>query len=327
MLRNFQRPVLEHRAHFIMNTNFSITPKIVRAGEGNCLELRGEIRHQLLDGPRTGGALSLAKSKFQRGAGAPLHVHTREDEWFFVERGQFLFQIDQVSHTVGAGDFVFGPRNVPHRYTCESDDGGELLIGVVGSGFENFFAEIAAQSKNGAFPNSAQLKEMAAHYGVRFDGFDSLETPKSAPKIVSADGGECAEAFGDRIRILVASTESEGRFCAVEAETPSFMGPPPHLHERDDETFFILAGRYEFTLGDARVQAEAGDVVFAPRGVPHTFRVVSAQAGRLLVFATPGGFDEFFVECARLFESGDATPESIQLIAAAHGVQFLSPEP
>ncbi|HEX8465089.1 MAG TPA: cupin domain-containing protein [Abditibacterium sp.] len=309
-----------------MNTNLFFTPKIVRAGEGDCLELHGETRHQLLDGSRTGGALALARSEFQAGAGAPLHVHIREDEWFFVERGQFSFQIDKVSHTVGTGDFVFGPRNVPHGYTCESEDGGELLIGVVSAGFENFFAEISAQSENGAFPDLTQLKEMAAHYGVRFDGFEQVETPKSAPKIVSAGGGECVEAFGDRIRILVSSAESEGRFCVIEAETPSFMGPPPHLHERDDETFFILAGRYEFTLGDARVQAEAGDVIFAPRGVPHTFRVVSAQAGRLLVFATPGGFDVFFRECARLFESGHATPESIGQIAASHGVKFLLPE-
>jgi quercetin 2,3-dioxygenase len=309
-----------------MNTNLFFTPKIVRAGEGDSLELRGEIRHQILDGPRTGGALALARSQFQSGAGAPLHVHTREDEWFFVERGQFSFQIDEASHTVGAGDFVFGPRNVPHRYKCASEDGGELLIGVVGAGFENFFAEIASQSENGAFPNFTKLQETAAYYGVHFGGFDSLEAPKSTPKIVSAGQGECAEAFGDRVRILVSSAESDGRFCAVEAETPSFMGPPPHLHERDDETFFILAGRYEFTLGDARVQAEAGDVIFAPRGVPHTFRVVSAQTGRLLVFATPGGFDVFFGECARLFESGDATPESLGQIAASHGVQFLMPE-
>jgi uncharacterized RmlC-like cupin family protein len=90
--------------------------------------------------------------------------------------------------------------------------------------------------------------------------------------------------------------------------------------------FFILVGRYEFQLGDARVQASPGDVVWAPRGVPHAFRVMSAEAGRALVFASPGGFDVFFGACAQLFQSGEAAPETIATIAATYGVRFLLPE-
>ena len=303
-----------------MNQQLQPTPKIVRAGGGECLALRGETRYQLLAGHDTGGALALALSKFEKGSGAPLHVHTREDEWFCVESGQFRFQIGESTQTLEAGDLVFAPRGVAHRYECESES-GELLIGVVEAGFENFFRELAAQGPQ----SPTSIREITATYGVFFDGFDSLETAPLSPQILRVGQGEYLEAFGDRAHILVSSRDSGGGFCLAESETPSFCGPPPHLHEREDEVFVIRAGRYEFQIGDARVQAESGDVVFAPRGVPHTFRVVSDQAGRFLLFTTPGGFDLFFAECAHLFQSGEATPEAIGQIATTHGLSFLPP--
>lgn len=299
-----------------------LSPIIVRAGEGERLELRGETRHQLLSGHETGDALALVRSDFQMGAGWPLHAHTREDEWFCIERGQFEFQIGAEIHTLGAGDTVFAPRGVPHRYSCQSENGGTLLIGVVGADADSFFRELAALDQ----PDSDQMRDVAAGYGVRFDDFDSLPAPDAAPAIVRPNDGECLEAFGDRVRVLVSSAASAGRFCLAESETPSFLGPPPHVHEREDETFLIRAGRYEFQLGDARVQIGPGDVVFAPRGVPHSFRVVSSEPGEMLIFATPGGFDAFFAECARLFENNTATPEAIGQIGAAHQLKFLAPK-
>ena len=308
-----------------MKPQIPLSPRIIRTGEGHCLELHGEIRYQLLDGQDTGGNFALAHSKFQKGAGSPFHVHTREDEWFCIESGQFRFQIGEKLQILSAGDFVFGPRNVPHSYECHSDD-GELLIGIVGAGFENFFREIASLSASGAWPEPEAMRAMATSYGVHFDAFAAIQLPQLAPKMVRAGDGECLEAFGDSARILLASSDTDSRFCLAEVQTPSLSGPPPHVHEREDEVFLIRAGRYEFQIGDARVQVQPGDLVFAPRGVAHSFRVVSGEPGQFLLFAAPGGFDVFFGQCAELFQSGAVTPQLIGEIGAAHGVRFLVPE-
>ncbi len=63
--------------------------------------------------------------------------------------------------------------------------------------------------------------------------------------------------------------------------------PALHVHEREDETYVVLAGELTFQRGDERLDAAAGDVVFLPRGVEHGFALRSPQA-RLLVVCTPG---------------------------------------
>jgi cupin superfamily acireductone dioxygenase involved in methionine salvage len=71
--------------------------------------------------------------------------------------------------------------------------------------------------------------------------------------------------------------------------------PPLHLHHTSDETFFVLEGAIRFMVGDEIIDASAGDVVFAPRGVPHAFRIKSPQA-RAITICTPAGFEEWFPE-------------------------------
>lgn len=303
----------------------SITPKIVRAGEGQCLELRGEVRHQLLDANDTSGAFALARSRFQKGSGSPLHVHTREDEWFVILRGEFEFRFNDQIYRTQTGDFVFGPRRVPHAYTCLTED-GELLIGVVGAGFEEFFRHLAVQQENGNRLDATAMRAVAAIFGVQFDSFEALDAPESAPKMGDAFEAECLEAFGDRVRPLISSGDTNRRFCLVESGVPSFIGPPLHVHEGEDEMFFILEGRYEFQIGDARVQVGVGDTIFAPRGVSHTFRVISCEPGRALIFATPGGFDLFFRDCAQVWERGEVSPPVLGAIAATHNLRFLLPD-
>lgn len=309
----------------MQSINSKIAPKIVRAGEGQFLELHGEVRYQLLDANDTGGSLSLARSRFQMGAGAPLHAHTREDEWFIVISGEFEFSLGAQTHCAQAGEFIFAPRHIAHSYTCLSQQ-GELLIGVVGAGFEEFFRHLAIQREKGVSLDPSALSAIASIFGVSFESFDSLQSPDCVPKIGKVQSVPCLEAFGDIVRVLISSDEAANRFCLAEGQTPSFFGPPPHVHDREDETFVVLAGRYEFQIGDARVQVGVGDVVFAPRSIPHTFRVVSNEPGRSLIFATPGGFDHFFAECSQLWGTDQFSPPTVAAIGAKHSLRFLPPE-
>jgi mannose-6-phosphate isomerase-like protein (cupin superfamily) len=301
------------------------TPKFIRSGEGLCLELRGEVRHQLLDGSDTNGQLALAHSAFQLGSGAPLHVHTREDEWFFIERGRFDFQIGEDTAQVTAGDFVFGPRFVPHAYNCTSPEGGALYVGVLGAGFEEFFRTIVGQLEEGSSLGPAEMRELAATYGVQIGQPEAPQTTESVPLVVRCHEGELLEAFGDQARGLISSDLVQGRYSIGEVTSPSLNGPPLHVHDREDETFLIRSGRYEFQIDDARIQASEGDVIFAPRRVPHTFRVVSSEPGTFLVLSTPGGFDNFFRAAAQLFKSGEASPDTITELGGQHGIRFLPP--
>ena len=76
---------------------------------------------------------------------------------------------------------------------------------------------------------------------------------------------------GDRYTFLVTGEESGGAYFAMEALVPPGGGPPPHIHTREDETFYLIEGQVEFLLGDRRITAGPGDFVNVPRGTVHCF--------------------------------------------------------
>ena len=110
-------------------------------------------------------------------------------------------------------------------------------------------------------------------------------------------------------------------------------GPPPHIHSREDESFFVLEGEIEFQVGDKKITARPGTFIQGPRGIPHSFKNNTQLPARMLGFVTPAGFENFFKEFARPVASFDspAIPASKdevdKLLAAApkYGIQILSP--
>ena len=103
-----------------------------------------------------------------------------------------------------------------------------------------------------------------------------------------ADGGERLQ-FGD----VTISSGPRRRPPAVRStlfeEVPPLVDTPLHVHAHEDELFYILEGEHVIEVGDEEFQVGPGDMVFAPRGVPHSQRRVVPGVGRLLVMTSPGG--------------------------------------
>ena len=70
------------------------------------------------------------------GAEAPLHVHHRDDEAFWILEGNVTFEVGDTTIEASAGDYVFGPRDIPHRFTV-GDQGCRMLFILVPGGIED----------------------------------------------------------------------------------------------------------------------------------------------------------------------------------------------
>lgn len=271
-----------------MELSHLMVPKIVRLGEGECLETSMEVRHTILDGGDTAGQLALWHSTFSPGAGEPLHVHNREDEWFLVEGGQFDLEIGGTTTVLGAGDFVFAPRFIPHGYRCCGEGKGAITAGIFSAGFENYFRTLARQFMQGNPLSDHEKNHLLGVFGVQFGQFDATPPAESFPQILRLREGERIEAFDSRGRTLISAPSVQGRFSLDEWTTSPLGGPPLHVHQHENEVYLIRDGRYEFQISDARIHARPGDVVVAPRLVPHAFRVVSSTPGCALIISIPG---------------------------------------
>ncbi len=99
-------------------------------------------------------------------SGPPLHVHSREDEFFYVLDGELVFETDGVRQTVGAGGSVGLMRGVPHRYQNFTDRDATLLIVTTPGAFCDFFKDISAMTPVGGLPTMEQLLSLDATYGL-----------------------------------------------------------------------------------------------------------------------------------------------------------------
>lgn len=99
-------------------------------------------------------------------SGPPRHVHTREDELFYVLEGELVFELDGERHTVHAGDTVYLRRGVVHTYQNFTTTDAKLLIATVPGTFSRFFVELSAVTPPGAMPDFEQMDAMATEYGI-----------------------------------------------------------------------------------------------------------------------------------------------------------------
>ena len=128
--------------------------------------------------------------------------------------------------------------------------------------------------------------------------------------------------FGDVEIVLRATGETTaGTFTVFEENEP--VDTPLHVHEHEDELFMVLEGEHVFRVGDREHRAGPGEVVFAPRGVPHAQRRVVSRQGRLLVLTAPAGLEGFFRALAAADSSGTLGPEAYASASERHGITWL----
>ena len=105
--------------------------------------------------------------------------------------------------------------------------------------------------------------------------------------------------------------------------TPPGGGPPPHCHDNEDEWFWPLSGRAEFLKDGAWIEVPAKTAVFMPRGTVHAFRNPNSEPLHMLIQTMPGGFDQFFAECADEFaKGGPPDMDKIIAISAKYGIHY-----
>ena len=110
--------------------------------------------------------------------------------------------------------------------------------------------------------------------------------------------------------VHVSADETDGRISVVEVSAVKGQMPPLHVHRTDDEVFHVIEGELTLYVGGEVARVGAGETAFAPRDVPHTYRVESDGA-RWLGIGAPGGLDRFFLAIGRPAGGEGPPPEPI----------------
>jgi quercetin dioxygenase-like cupin family protein len=149
----------------------AVQPLAISQNEGEARWWLGALAVIKATAADTGGRLTLIDVTDPPGIEAPLHVHHREDEAFWILDGNVTFHVGGTTIEASAGDFVFGPRDVPHRYKVGAA-GSRMLFILTPGGFEELVRATSDPTSrrtlpppNHPMPDEEQMKAAQAAAG------------------------------------------------------------------------------------------------------------------------------------------------------------------
>jgi mannose-6-phosphate isomerase-like protein (cupin superfamily) len=150
------------------------------------------------------------------------------------------------------------------------------------------------------------------------------------PTVKDPSEGRTVAVVGDVYRFLATGEETDGKYALFEAIVPPGGGPPPHVHSREEEGFFILEGEITFTIDGKRLVATAGIFANMPVGTPHSFRNESSRPAKMLISVAPAGLEKMFFEVGVTLAEGATTAlpptkeeiEKLLAVAPSYGIDI-----
>jgi quercetin dioxygenase-like cupin family protein len=147
----------------------------------------------------------------------------------------------------------------------------------------------------------------------------------------AAGEGERIWFVADTMTLKATAASTGGSFTVIECLTAPGGGPPPHVHTREDEFWYVLDGTFEIRIGDEVHAVVPGGFAYGPRGTAHSFRNTAETPSRILLGFTPGGIEDFFRESGQpASDDGPAPPidkdEIARMMVAApkYGVEIVA---
>jgi mannose-6-phosphate isomerase-like protein (cupin superfamily) len=132
-------------------------------------------------------------------------------------------------------------------------------------------------------------------------------------------------AVGAEMTFHLTGDHTEGRYLLATILAPvGDPGPPPHFHENEDECFIVQEGRMSFFIAGEWNEVAPGTIIFAPKLSVHTLKNVGDTPAKILVSASPAGFEVFFAKCEKEFQRpGGPDMALIKEISSEHGIHYV----
>jgi len=306
-----QRSSLTSQAYWYLNNRF-----VVLADAGETDNEYGLV-HGLIDPAGTPSA----------------HVHDREDEVFYVVRGEGRILVGDQEFVGKPGDLFYLPRGVAHVPMADSEE-VETLILISPANFLGYFQEFMQPATHAGHPSRQEIDVPAVEdmlraghrYGVTFlppaATVGSWPVPEihAEPRHVKSDAGDQLGILASRVTVKLDGAATQGLFSIFEIEDLPGAGMPPNIHRNDSEAFYVLDGHYEVMVEWMTDRVGPGSFVYIPRGVARSYRNVGSTIGKMLQISAKSGHEDFYREVHANRGCGEGR---FNEIAHRHGIDIV----
>ncbi len=142
------------------------------------------------------------------------------------------------------------------------------------------------------------------------------------PKIIKDKEGEVLNVIGDIQTHKLIGSETDNQIVEWVDDVEPGVGIPPHIHTKEDEIFRVIKGQIEIMVDGKTTVLEAGDTAFAPKNIPHSWKVAGTVKAKMITSAFPAGIEKMFKELAGL-PPGPPDFEKVAQICGNHGISFV----
>jgi quercetin dioxygenase-like cupin family protein len=153
-----------------------------------------------------------------------------------------------------------------------------------------------------------------------------LMNERAAPYVLAA--GQARSHPGSFPAIKAGAADTRGLLTVTDGVLgPRTAGPPLHVHDETDESFYVIEGHMLIQVGEERHDLGPGCFAWLPRQIPHTYANASDSPVHVVGCSVPGGLEEAFAAQSAYFAQlqGPPDPEQINAIWAPHGGRVAGP--
>jgi quercetin dioxygenase-like cupin family protein len=286
-------------------------PKVVPPGGGLSIWWMGDDRITFqATSADTNGAYAFWVDEPPGNVGPPKHVHSREEEGFYVIDGQVQFRAGHVDSVVTKDSFIALPKGIPHSWINTSTGQARLITFTAGAGNEGFFLTLGAPGVGPAGPRArlplAEINARTRRFGVTY--METTDNPMDgaleigagrAPTVVRPAEGERLHAAGAVYSVKACGSVTAQAYTLIEVYLEPRGAMPSHRHAAFEEGIYVLDGSIQATLDGETFEAIAGSFVIIPWGLPHQIRNAEESAARLLLLSVPGGVEDYYRAACR----------------------------
>jgi quercetin dioxygenase-like cupin family protein len=140
--------------------------------------------------------------------------------------------------------------------------------------------------------------------------------------VIRKGDGDVFDVIGDVQTHKILGKDTGNQIVEWVDDVKPGVGIPPHIHTREDETFRVLEGEVEIMVDGRTSVLKKGDMAFAPKNLPHAWKVVGTEDARMITSAFPAGIEHMFGKLANL-PAGPPDFEKVAAICGEHGIRFV----
>lgn len=139
---------------------------------------------------------------------------------------------------------------------------------------------------------------------------------------MTSSGRTLDRVLGTNQAIILTGAQTNGNFTLIEQVETRGSGIPMHVHQNEDETFYVTEGMVQLVVGTEHLTLNKGDVAVCPRGIPHSWQISGEAGAKFLVLITPSGLEQMFKELADLKPPPDF--DHVHRICGKYGIRFMA---